>query len=102
MSTENNFPIIPMNAVLPQQPTAPGELLPWANSMAVAIRNLYRLIATFMTDRLGATGASLLVTSRILAASFTIPPNAGAYVPDGLEIRPGVTLEIASGGVLEV
>lgn len=96
----SNFPIIPIGTKFPSAPADGSEVLDWARGITFAVQQLYRRISSALLDGLGATGAGLLITSTLLAQSFTIPGNAAAYVPGPLEISPGVTLEII--GTLEI
>lgn len=96
----SNFPVIPIGTRFPAAPANQGEVLEWSRGITYAIQQLYRRISSALLDRLGGTGASLLITSNVLSQSFTIPEDAGAYVPGGLEIAAGVTLEVL--GTLEL
>ena len=98
----SNFPVVPVNPALPAAPRTQNEIIPWSRSTTQAINHLYRVLASYLTDALGGIGASLVVTSKVLSTSYTIPPDAGAYVPDSLEIASGVVLEVGAGATLEI
>lgn len=44
----------------------------------------------------------LSLALNIVSANFTIPANTTAVIPDVIEVASGITLEVGSGGYLEV
>lgn len=98
----SNFPVVPSGVQLPGAPRTDNDLLTWARQTTAAMMHIYRVLASSVSEALGGIGASLLSTSKVLSTSYTIPPDAGAYVPDSLEIASGVVLEVGAGATLEI
>jgi hypothetical protein len=93
---------IPLGSDFPPPPRNGGDLIGWASRLHAALTTMYHTLALAVTGALAGNGTALLTTSLVLSSDFVIPSYAGAYVPGALEIKAGITLEIAADAILEI
>lgn len=95
-----DYPIVPHNTPLPEPATSLADLLRWATDMQFVVKRVYSTLAQILGSAYVA-GLFDSFPNTILVDTFILDAH-GVYVPGGIEIGPGVTLEIGADATLEV
>lgn len=96
MSGNFPIPVLPVGSGLPAAPHSDR----WGQLMVQAVDALYYRISRYLNEALGAVGAQLLVTSKVLYTNYTLPVNSSAVVGGGLTLGPDASLTLSSGSEL--